>query len=145
MKIRRTDRFKKDYRTLPKDIQQRVDEKLRFLLSDPRHPSLRVHKIRGAKGLWEFSVTTKYGVPDVKADGHTPGGRPVGPAWSGAEEVGEAAMITRPRRSLQISEVFSCGLLLSSRRFWRLIWREHKLHPHPESDRFPLLQVFGTL
>ncbi len=62
MKIRRTDRFKKDYRTLPKDIQQRVDEKLRFLLRDPRHPSLRVHKIRGAKGLWEFSVTTKYRV-----------------------------------------------------------------------------------
>jgi len=62
MKIRRTDRFKKDYRTLPKDIQRRVDEKLTFLLRDPRHPSLRVHKIRGAKGLWEFSVTTHYRV-----------------------------------------------------------------------------------
>jgi mRNA interferase RelE/StbE len=60
MKIRRTDRFKKDYHSLPKDIQRRVDEKLRFLLKDPRHPSLRVHKIRGAKGLWEFSVTIKY-------------------------------------------------------------------------------------
>jgi mRNA interferase RelE/StbE len=60
MKIRRTDRFKKDYRALPEDIQRRVDEKLRFLLRDPRHPSLWVHKIRGAKGLWEFSVTTRY-------------------------------------------------------------------------------------
>jgi len=60
MKIRRTDRFKQDYRTLPRDVQRRVDEKLRFLLRDPRHPSLRVHKIRGVEGLWEFSVTTKY-------------------------------------------------------------------------------------
>jgi mRNA-degrading endonuclease RelE of RelBE toxin-antitoxin system len=61
MKIRRTDRFKKDYLTLPKNIQRRVDEKLKFLLRDPRHPSLRVHKIR-VKGLWEFSVTMNYRV-----------------------------------------------------------------------------------
>jgi mRNA interferase RelE/StbE len=62
MKIRRTDRFKKDYLTLPKNIQRRVDEKLKFLLRDPRHPSLRVHKIRGVKGLWELSVTMNYRV-----------------------------------------------------------------------------------
>ncbi len=62
MKIRRTDRFKKDYQKLPLDIQQRVDHKLRFLLRDPRHPSLRVHKVRGVEGLWEFSVTMNYRV-----------------------------------------------------------------------------------
>jgi len=62
MKIRRTDRFKKDYQKLSSDIQQRVDEKLRFLLRDPRHQSLRVHKLRGVKGLWEFSVTMSYRV-----------------------------------------------------------------------------------
>ena len=62
MKIRLTDRFKKDYQKLPPNIQQRVDEKLRFLLRDPRHPSLRVHKLRGAEGLWEFSVTMNYRV-----------------------------------------------------------------------------------
>ena len=54
MKVRRTDRFKKDYQKLPLDIQQRVDQKLRFLLRDPRHPSLRVHKVRSVEGLWEF-------------------------------------------------------------------------------------------
>ncbi len=54
MKVRRTDRFKEDYQKLPLDIQQRVDQKLRFLLRDPRHPSLRVHKVRGVEGLWEF-------------------------------------------------------------------------------------------
>jgi len=62
MKIRRTDRFKKGYQKLPSDIQQRVDQKLRFLLRDPRHPSLRVHKLRGVEGLWEFSVTMNYRV-----------------------------------------------------------------------------------
>jgi len=62
MKVRRTDCFKKDYQKLPSDIQQRVDQKLRFLLRDPRHPSLRVHKLRGVEGLWEFSVTMNYRV-----------------------------------------------------------------------------------
>ena len=62
MRIRRTDRFKKDYQRLPSHIQGRVDEKLRFLLRDLRHPSLRVHKLWGAEGLWEFSVTIEYRV-----------------------------------------------------------------------------------
>jgi addiction module RelE/StbE family toxin len=62
MKIRRTDRFKKDYQKLPPDIQQRVDQKLRFLARDPRHPSLRIHKLRAVRGLWELSVTVNYRV-----------------------------------------------------------------------------------
>jgi mRNA-degrading endonuclease RelE of RelBE toxin-antitoxin system len=62
MKVRRTNRFKKDYQKLPLDVQQQVDQKLRFLLRDPRHPSLRVHKLRGVEGLWEFSVTMSYRV-----------------------------------------------------------------------------------
>ena len=62
MKVRRTDRFRRDYQKLPRNIQERVDQKLRFLLRDPRHPSLRIHKIRGVEGLWEFSVTMNYRV-----------------------------------------------------------------------------------
>jgi mRNA interferase RelE/StbE len=69
MKIRRTDRFKKDYQKLPSDIQQRVDQKLRFLLRDPRHPSLRVHKLQGVEGLWEFSVTMNYrGIFEIEGE-----------------------------------------------------------------------------
>ena len=60
MKVRRTNRFKKDYQNLPEAIQRRVDAKLRFLLRDARHPSLRVHKVQGVEGLWEFSVTMNY-------------------------------------------------------------------------------------
>ena len=62
MRVRRTDRFRRDYRKLPQTIQERVDQKLRFLLRDPRHPSLRIHKIRGVEGLWELSVTMNYRV-----------------------------------------------------------------------------------
>ena len=62
MKYRRTNRFKKDYQKLPSDIQRRLDQKLRLLLRDPRYPSLRVHKLRGVEGLWEFSVTMNYRV-----------------------------------------------------------------------------------
>lgn len=69
MKIRRTDRFKKDYQKLPPEIQQRVDQKLRLLVQDFRHPSLRVHKIKGVEGLWEFSVTMNYRVIfEIKED-----------------------------------------------------------------------------
>lgn len=62
MRIRRTRRFKKDYQNLPSELQRRVDEKLRFLLDDARYPSLRVHKLRGVAGLWEFSVTMNHRV-----------------------------------------------------------------------------------
>jgi addiction module RelE/StbE family toxin len=62
VKFRRTNRFKKDYQKLPSDVQRRVDQKLRLLLQDPRYPSLRVHKLRGVEGLWEFSVTMEYRV-----------------------------------------------------------------------------------
>jgi len=62
VKFRRTNRFKKEYQKLPSDIQRRVDQKLRLLLRDPRYPSLRVHKLRGVEGLWEFSVTMNYRV-----------------------------------------------------------------------------------
>ncbi len=50
MKIRRTRRFKKDYQKLSTDIQERTDKKLRLLLLDRRHPSLRVHRVRGVPG-----------------------------------------------------------------------------------------------
>lgn len=69
MKVQRTDRFKKDYQKLPLEIQQRVDQKLRLLVQDFRHPSLRVHKIKGVEGLWEFSVTMNYRVIfEIKED-----------------------------------------------------------------------------
>jgi mRNA-degrading endonuclease RelE of RelBE toxin-antitoxin system len=40
-------RFKKEYNHLPKKIQKAFDQKLRLLLQDMSHPSLRVKRIQG--------------------------------------------------------------------------------------------------
>ena len=53
-------RFKKQYKTLPKEIRQAFNEKLSLFVSDILHPSLRVKKIQGTKERWEGSVTMKY-------------------------------------------------------------------------------------
>jgi mRNA-degrading endonuclease RelE of RelBE toxin-antitoxin system len=53
-------RFKKEYLSLPKEIQQAFDDKLQLFLGDMSHPSLRVKRIQGTKDRWEGSVTKKY-------------------------------------------------------------------------------------
>ena len=53
-------RFKKEYNHLPKKIQKAFDQKLRLLLQDMSHPSLRVKRIQGTKTRWEGSFTMKY-------------------------------------------------------------------------------------
>ena len=52
--------FKKEYNSLPKEIQKAFDQKLQLLLQDMSHPSLRVKRIQGTKDRWEGSVTMKY-------------------------------------------------------------------------------------
>lgn len=52
--------FKKQYKKLPKDIQNAFKEKLNLFLSDSLHPSLRIKKIQGVQNRWEGSVTMKY-------------------------------------------------------------------------------------
>ncbi|MFQ5751744.1 MAG: type II toxin-antitoxin system RelE/ParE family toxin [bacterium] len=61
MKLQYTDQFVKDYHNLPPNIQKQTDRKLRFLLEDIGHPSLRVKKIKGEKrNIYEGSVTMNY-------------------------------------------------------------------------------------
>ena len=55
-----TKRFKKEYQTLPKEIQDNFDKKLSLLLEDIFHPSLRAKRIQGTKNRWEGSITMKY-------------------------------------------------------------------------------------
>jgi len=53
--------FARDYRALPKEIRTAVDEALRRLLDDPRHPSLRVKKMQPrARGIFEGRVSRGY-------------------------------------------------------------------------------------
>ena len=59
MKIRRTNSFVKDYRSLPTEIQNRVDKQLHYLLETPRHPSLRLKKLTGTD-KFEVRVSKGY-------------------------------------------------------------------------------------
>lgn len=59
-KLRILDTFKKDYRKLPKDIQDKVNKQLEFLLNSPDHPSLKLHPMQGTKSIWEGYVDHHY-------------------------------------------------------------------------------------
>jgi len=47
MKILLSDSFRKKYRKLPQAIQKEFKKKLSLFLADPKHPSLRVHRLKG--------------------------------------------------------------------------------------------------
>ena len=53
-------RFKKEYNSLPQEIQKAFDNKLALFLDNTTHPSLRVKRIQGTKQRWEGSVTKNY-------------------------------------------------------------------------------------
>jgi mRNA-degrading endonuclease RelE of RelBE toxin-antitoxin system len=53
-------KFKKQYSALPKEVQTAFDKKLMFFLDNRAHPSLRVKRIQGTKNRWEGSVTMNY-------------------------------------------------------------------------------------
>jgi len=55
-----TKKFKKEYQTLPKEIQDNFDKKLSLLLGDIFHPSLKAKRIQGTKNRWEGSITMNY-------------------------------------------------------------------------------------
>ena len=59
MKIRRTESFVKDYRSLPAAIRGQVDKQLEYLIRNPRHPSLRIKKLRGTD-KFEIRVSKGY-------------------------------------------------------------------------------------
>ena len=55
-----SNRFKKEYADLPKEIQENFDKKFRLFLNNIHHPSLRVKKIKGTENRWEGSFTMNY-------------------------------------------------------------------------------------
>ncbi|MCL6447669.1 MAG: hypothetical protein K6U04_05870 [Armatimonadetes bacterium] len=57
MKFQRTERFKRMYRQLSPEQQKAVQKALCLLAENMRHPSLRVKRVQGTKGIWEASVT----------------------------------------------------------------------------------------
>ncbi len=62
MEIFRTARFKKDFKRLPREIQEKVPLTLDRFISHPRHPSLQMKKMEGVRDIWELRVTDNYRV-----------------------------------------------------------------------------------
>ena len=60
MKIQTTRPFDNDYKALPKDIKRQTDKQLALLLDNPRHPSLRLKKLKSVKDIWEGRITRNY-------------------------------------------------------------------------------------
>ena len=56
----RTERFKKDFKRLPREIQTRTAKALALFLSNPKHPSLHVKRMEGAPSIWELRVSRDY-------------------------------------------------------------------------------------
>ena len=60
MKFQTTRPFDRDYAGLPEEIKERVVCRLALLLLNPRHPSLRLKRIRGTSDIWEVRVSRSY-------------------------------------------------------------------------------------
>ena len=59
MKIRLSNSFPKDYNNLDPEIRSRADKQLGFLIDNPRHPSLRLKKLKGTD-KFEIRITEGY-------------------------------------------------------------------------------------
>ena len=72
MRIVRTDTFKRDFQALSAQLKRRTEQALRFLLSDPHHPSLHTKRIRGTRNYWEARVTRSHRlIFTMEADAYT--------------------------------------------------------------------------
>ena len=52
--------FARDYIKLPERIQTAMDKQIKLLLSNPKHPSLNIKKMKRFKDIWEARVTGSY-------------------------------------------------------------------------------------
>ncbi|MGB8951224.1 MAG: hypothetical protein WCC06_00960 [Candidatus Aminicenantales bacterium] len=60
LKITRTERFKKSVLDLDQQTREKLRKQLEILISNLRHPSLRVKKIKGTKSIFEARVDDHY-------------------------------------------------------------------------------------
>lgn len=60
MKIKAYNRFKKAYRKLSVNVQNKVDKQIALLSNDLKHPSLHTKKIKGREGIFEARVDIYY-------------------------------------------------------------------------------------
>lgn len=59
MKYHRTARFRKAFKTLPQNIQEKTHKAFILFRQNPRHPSLGVKKMEG-RNIWEGRIDDFY-------------------------------------------------------------------------------------
>ncbi len=60
MIVARTTTFKKEFKKLPREIQEKTLKSLRLLVDHVHYPSLNVHKMEGAHNVWEARMSQGY-------------------------------------------------------------------------------------
>ena len=60
LRITRTDRFKKSALELDPTTRNKLWKQMRFLVENPRHPSLQVKKIKGTRSIFEDRVNAAF-------------------------------------------------------------------------------------
>ena len=61
MAVVRLDSFERSLKSLPSDIQERAEEQIVFLKSDPRNPRLHIKKLhKPLDGAYSFRITRNY-------------------------------------------------------------------------------------
>jgi mRNA-degrading endonuclease RelE of RelBE toxin-antitoxin system len=60
MKIRLTNKAIKQYKQLPKSLQNKTDKQFDYLRLDIRHPSLHAKKYHEAAGVWQGRIDNNW-------------------------------------------------------------------------------------
>lgn len=60
LKLARTERFKRSVLELDGRTREKLRKQLELLISNPRHPSLGVKKIKGTKAVFEARINDRY-------------------------------------------------------------------------------------
>jgi mRNA interferase RelE/StbE len=59
-RLTRTERFKKNVLELDKKTREKLKKQLVHLMTEPRHPSLQIRKIKGTLSIFEARVNDFY-------------------------------------------------------------------------------------
>ena len=60
MKYRRLPSFKRAFSRLPHEIQLKAGKAFLLFRENPKHPSLRIKRVRGVAGVWEGRIDIRY-------------------------------------------------------------------------------------
>ena len=60
MKAVPSNQFHRSFKKAPKEVQEAFERKLKFLLEDRNHPSLRVKKYDESHGVWQARVNDDW-------------------------------------------------------------------------------------